>query len=185
VRYASITYAARTILGPALVALLLHWPATAPCAPIEEHQIKAAMLFNMIRFIDWPENGGSNGSKLITICIHGKSPLTDALRKLEGKQIRGKTIAISQARESANYQSCQLLAAGQKDHQLLQAALAQTRSLALLTVGEARGFAESGGVIGLFIRNERVRFEINLAAARRHKLRISSKLLKLADHVYE
>jgi hypothetical protein len=50
----------------------------------------------------------------------------------------------------------------------------------VLTVSDAEGFASQGGVIGLFLEDNRVRFEVDLTAAQAAGLQISSKLLRLS-----
>ena len=51
---------------------------------------------------------------------------------------------------------------------------------AVLTVGESTGFLDDGGVVRLFLQAQRLRFEINVPAAQRAHLKISSQLQKLA-----
>jgi hypothetical protein len=53
----------------------------------------------------------------------------------------------------------------------------------VLTVGEGSEFLRSGGMIELFSENNRLRFNVNVAAARRAGLTISSNLLQLAASV--
>lgn len=55
----------------------------------------------------------------------------------------------------------------------------------VLTVGEFEGFAKRGGMINFIIVDNRIAFEINIDAARRAGLSISSQLLKLAEIVRE
>ncbi len=54
------------------------------------------------------------------------------------------------------------------------------KGLPILTVGETPGFAERGGMIRFTLEDNRVRFEINVEAAREADLNISSRLLTLA-----
>ena len=53
----------------------------------------------------------------------------------------------------------------------------------MFSVSDREKFAESGGVAQLILENNRMRFAINLAAAQRARLQISSKLLSLATIV--
>ena len=53
----------------------------------------------------------------------------------------------------------------------------------MLSTGDGEGFAQSGGIVGFTTRDNRVRFEINLARADEARLKISSQLLKLATIV--
>jgi hypothetical protein len=61
--------------------------------------------------------------------------------------------------------------------------LASVRTAPVLTVGDVMGSTRNDGIINFFIRDNRVRFEINPDAAGRAGLRISSKLLQLASIV--
>jgi hypothetical protein len=54
------------------------------------------------------------------------------------------------------------------------------RAHAALAVGESEGFARNGGVINFFVEDKRLRFEINTDAASRARLKVSSRLLRLA-----
>ena len=54
------------------------------------------------------------------------------------------------------------------------------RGLPVLTVGESEGFAAQGGCVNFYIEANKIRFEVNLQAAKQQHLRISAKLLALA-----
>ena len=53
----------------------------------------------------------------------------------------------------------------------------------ILTLGETNGFCETGGVVQFVMRQRKVRFRINVTAAERAGLKISSRLLDLAEVV--
>jgi len=63
--------------------------------------------------------------------------------------------------------------------------VAAVEDVALLTVGDASGFLEEGGMINFLVEERKVRFEIGLVKARSAKLDISSQLLRLAKRVDE
>ena len=50
----------------------------------------------------------------------------------------------------------------------------------MLTVSDGESAAERGAIIGLTLDENRVRFEVNLVAARKAGLKLSSQLLKVA-----
>ena len=64
-----------------------------------------------------------------------------------------------------------------------KAVLTKLARLPILTVGDIADFAQEGGMIGLVEAEQRIRFNINLAAARQANLKLSSQLLKLATIV--
>jgi hypothetical protein len=69
----------------------------------------------------------------------------------------------------------------ESERKLSKALLQAVQGASVLTVGESEGFTANGGVIDFKLDGERVRIEINTAAADRAKLHISAKLLSLAQ----
>jgi hypothetical protein len=63
------------------------------------------------------------------------------------------------------------------------AALAAAERTPILTVSDIPGFLKQGGMIEFVLDANRVRFEINLAAARAAGLNLSSELLRVATAV--
>ena len=70
-------------------------------------------------------------------------------------------------------------------HEVHQAAIEGLRDRPVLLVAETRGFAHRGGTINFVVEANKIRFEVNLEAARRHQLKISSKLLALSKIVQQ
>ncbi len=167
----------------ALLTFLL--PQYAIAASPGEHQIKAAMIFNMMRFVDWPESALPNADGNIGICVISRGAMATAVESLRGKQIKGKNITVRQIGKTGGLSGCHVLLLSDVDRPYTSAILEQTRSTPLMTVSDSRGFAAAGGVFGFIILEGKVRFEVNLASAQRHRIRISSQLLKLAQTVLE
>jgi hypothetical protein len=143
-----------------------------------EHQIKAAMIYNMAKFTDWPVDSMQTDQFLI--CILGKGRLSKAVETLQGKPVRGRTIiirSITQASEAAN---CQIVVLAESERKQFAALLGKTQQYQLMTISDDDGFAKAGGVVGFFVEEGKVRLEINATAAHRHKLRIDAQVLKLA-----
>lgn len=166
-------------------ALALFCPKDAYCAAPGEHQIKVAMLFNMMRFVDWPESALPNSDENIDICVVSRGYMATAVDTLKGKQVKGKSIAIRQIGKTGGFSGCHVLLLSDTDRQTVFSILEQTRSMPLMTVSDSRGFTNAGGVFAFIILDGKVRFEVNLASAQRHRIRISSQLLKLAQTVLE
>lgn len=151
--------------------------AVTPLAAQEpglEYQVKAAYLYNFVKFIDWP-SAARQGP--LTICTAGMNPfgmtLDDLIRgeSIGGRAIAARTIQSPQADCDVVFVP-RSVAAGD----YLRAA----RTAPILTVGETPDFVTQGGIIN-FVRDAgMVRFEIDQAAARRAGLVISSRLLRLA-----
>lgn len=148
-----------------------------------EHQIKAAMTYNMLRFMDWPDETVAAQPAKMTICVVGKGQLGSAIAAIQGKTVKNKIIHVQQLSANANLSGCDVLLLSEIDRSTSTALLDRTRSAAMLTVSDASDFARNGGVVGFVVQQQKVRFEINQAAAQRHRLRISAQLLKLAQIV--
>jgi hypothetical protein len=166
-----------------LVLLLLLGPgAPAADATVTAPALKAAFLYNFAKFAEWPAETSAGP---LTICVLGDPAVADALDDtVRGRTIDGREIAVSRSKPGELHK-CQLLYVGGLDAKRSAAAIDEVRSIAVLTVGDREGFAESGGVASLFIENAKMRFAINVDAARRARLRLSSRLLSLAKLVKE
>jgi len=168
-----------------LVLLCLSVSALSAHAETGEYQVKAAMVYNMIRFMDWPEDALPATASQLTICVAGTGPLGAGMGGLQGKLVKGKIIALRQLEPTAGTTGCQVLVMSDLDKPATNRLLEKSRSSAVLTVADSAGFARSGGVVGFVLSDGKVRFEVNQVAAQRHKIRISAQLLKLARIVQE
>jgi hypothetical protein len=161
--------------------LALTTGTSAQSARAPEYEVKAAFLFNFAKFVDWPAQAFAAPSAPLHICVLGRDPFGDALSRIvQGKFIAGRPIVRRQVESAAEARACHILFLSLSDPASLKQALEQLRDAPVLTVGEDRNFLSLGGMINFVLEEERVRFEINLAAAERHHLRVSSKLLAVA-----
>jgi len=161
----------------ALAALL---PAIAGGQTPDEYQVKAAFLFNFAKFVAWPPQTFKSPTDAVSICVLGPDPFGRSLDEaVAGKSVDGRKFVVRQVDSLGQAGGCQILffAARQKKH------ATDTPLPGVLTVGETDGFAAGGGVIGFKLEGGRVRLEVNVDAAELGKLRISSKLLSLAQIV--
>jgi len=147
-----------------------------------EYQVKAAMLLNFAKLVDWP--AGSFGSdNRITFCVAGKSPIIEPIQKMQSKPVKSRTISIRQVGRADDVAGCQLLFIPQSEHAHMSSYLQQANHLSILTVSDMEHFASSGGMIGFYEDGSNVRFEINQETVQKQHLQLSSYLLKLARRV--
>jgi hypothetical protein len=148
-----------------------------------EKQVKSAFVVNFLQFIDWPATAFGKPDDPIIIGVADPNSLGDSLASaIEGKTIRGRKLVIH-ALDPKAPGACHVLIAGNLEGADLQALLKAAPASGCLTIGDSEHFAEANGVIRFFVEDRKERFEINLAAAQRAGLQISSKLLKLAKVV--
>jgi hypothetical protein len=149
-----------------------------------EYQVKAAFLFNFAKFIEWPAQRFKGPQDPIAICILGKNPFGETLAEaVRGKNVDGRSLVIRQVDDTKDACACNIVFVRATERKRSRSFLDAISGHAVLTVGEADGFASEGGIINFKIDGEKVRFQINVGAAEREKLHISSKLLALAEIV--
>jgi len=151
---------------------------------VEEYRLKAAVLYNLAKFVEWPPNTFRNAADPIVTCILGDSPFGRSLeRELDGKSIEDRRFLVRRVAEAGQAGSCQILIVTASERKRWRAALGEIKGGGILTVSEADGFASDGGVANLKLESGKVRIQINVEAAERERLRISSRLLSLAQIV--
>ena len=148
-----------------------------------EYQVKALFLYNFLNFVDWPAGSSFSTSPAINVCIVGDDPFGDALDNIRNETVKGKNLAIRIYRPFDEPEGCHLLfiPASGKSH--AGQVLRSVRDANVLTVSDTVEEGRQGAIISFFIEQKKVRFAINIEAARRAGLKISSKLLRLAKIV--
>lgn len=151
--------------------------ASAPQA-LPEPVVKAAYVFNFARFVEWP---ASALDRELVVCYAGEaSPLFRELGSIEGKTAHGRPLALRRVAARGDLAGCAILVIGGAEPGAPRRALAEhALAQGTLTIGEADGFAQGGGMIGLVTVDGRVAFELNLDAARAAGLRIPAQLARL------
>ncbi len=178
----------------------------AESAREREYKIKAAFVYNFIKFIDWPEEKTPDKDKPITIGVVGSKTFVKAFDPVKNKQVKGRRLAIkrfedwdklkeSQKKNDSAWKEklealkkCQVLFICACESGTKEAPVEIIKALkgsGVLVVGEMPGFLEKGGVINFVMEKKKIRFEINSTSAKRNKLKIRSQLLKLARRVYK
>jgi YfiR/HmsC-like len=176
-RFAPLLCAAQAFLAFWLISLSGQAPAQEMTAP--EYHLKAVFLYNFAALTEWPSNTFSTADSPLTIGILGKDPFGSALQEVAKKPVNGRKIRILAFQDPVDVSGCQLLFISDSEKDRLPAVLARLSGQPILTVSDIDQFADNGGMIGLLKRKDRIRFEVNLDAARRARLTLSSRLLAL------
>lgn len=182
---------ARVIRGSLLLLLLAGWSlpiwegyAHSEELSASEYQIKAAFLYNFVQFIEWPASAFKDAHSDFFLCVLGDDPFGTVLeRTISGKIVKGRSLAVKQSGRLHDLTDCQLMFISSSERGHLTEILDMLADSSVLTVGDTDQFAYLGGMINLYVAENKVRFEINPHAAERSGLKISSKLLKLAKIV--
>jgi hypothetical protein len=149
-----------------------------------EYLIKAGFIFNFAKFVDWPPTTFAQPDSPIVIGILGTDPFGAIIDQIvQDKKIGGRGFVVKRLKRGTDpkdLRDCKILFVGASERLHIDELVQIVRGLPILTVGETPGFAEHGGVIRFVLEDNRVRFEVNVEAARQAGLTISSRLLTLA-----
>jgi YfiR/HmsC-like len=161
----------------AAVALAGAGPETPPAF---EYQVKAAFIYTVTKFVEWPSGAFHGPGEPMTFCVLGSDPFEAVLEQvLSGKTVGGRSLTIRRLEGPADAGGCHVLfiGASEKDH--AGDILDQIRGASVLTVGESERFAQMGGMMNLHLKENMVQFEVNKGEADKAGVLISSKILKL------
>ncbi|MCW9046684.1 MAG: YfiR family protein [Gammaproteobacteria bacterium] len=145
----------------------------------EERLFKAAFTYNFAKFTIWPENTPGNTGPLI-LCTIGESKLVTDLKRLEGKNIKGRAVTIKGVTHDKAKDHCHILYIAKSEKNKVSTILKSVNSKPILSVSETSDFIEKGGIIQFYRKNGKTNLIINLNTAHKSGLEISSRLLILA-----
>lgn len=167
---------ARLARAIGIVALLLG-PLCAQTAT--EFELKAAFLYKFASFVEWPHESADGR---LCIGIVGQDPFGAELdRIVAGKSIEGRAFQIRRFKPGQDVGACEIVFVSASERTRLPLILERLKGSATLTVGDVPQFCENGGMVNLRLEGERIHLEINLEAAERSSLHLSSKLLNLGS----
>ena len=184
-RRASRTGRLASWLAVVLLFVAAVFPGRGQDGALPESEVKAVFLYNFAKFIQWPPRCFDGPKAKLVIGIIGTDSLGKYLDQLTGKEINGHPIEVKRLPPNAFEEAkrCHVLFIGEDRHeaQALVQRLQKAESDVLTVTDEVDGFPSVGAVINLVKSSDnRVRFEINVDAARRAELKINSSLLNLA-----
>jgi hypothetical protein len=164
-------------LACALVGLL----AQAAAASSLEYRVKAAFLYNFVKFIDWPPQAFPDAETPYSLCVLGHDPFNEDLdATADGQMVQGRKLVVHRLSESKGLSTCHILFVAASERERFRSILQAVGDAPVLTVGEDEEFTRLGGCMRFFLSENKVRFEINLPATERAHLKLSAKLLSLA-----
>ena len=150
-----------------------------------EQQVKAAYLYNFARFTTWPASKLARPDDPIRFCVQRGDPLAAAMHEaLDGKSIDEHPTQVLELTDAQAMRTCHLAYLGKRPGLQLDAELQALDNAEVVTVHEGES-ARTAGIVRLFIEDNRLRFEINMAAAERSHIGLSARLLGLARVVRE
>jgi hypothetical protein len=142
-----------------------------------ENMIKAAYILNFTKFIEWPPTAFKSETDPFQICVVGD--LNAELKKLERKSVGSRKIVVSNTAVS----NCHIIFISETEAGKSKKIIDNVDKFPVITIGNSSSFLSKGGIIYLYTERSDVLFEINNTAAQKHGIKISSRLLKIAQAV--
>lgn len=172
--------------------------ADTSSAKYKEYEVKAAFIFNFLKFIDWPQEKTAGNDNQIIIGIIGEDPFGSATDVFKDKTVEEHKLLLKHfagfeqikkmPEKDKNEQldalkHCHLMFISQSEQKQIHDILETVNNSAVLTVADTEGFIDAGGIISFFTEDNKIRFDINQIAAEKTGLKIRSQLLRLAKRV--
>lgn len=149
-------------------------------------EIKAGYVYNFAKLVEWPAGVVLTGQPLV-IGVLGDDEFARVLSQVvEHKKIEDRGVIVKRVTsEDLRECGCRVLfvAAAPSDGEAADIVQLQN-SASVLTIADASDFARRGGIVGLTLQGSRVHLVVNVDAAARASLTISSRLLSLATIVH-
>jgi len=168
------------------VLLALAWLATAGCASearaqAQEHAVKATFLYKFAGFVEWPESAFATSSSPLVLCIVGSDPVAKVIDHAAAGQAYGAhPMEVRHIAQHAAVAGCHMLYVAGLSTDATEGWLQAARGKPILTVTDGAANRRSQGMINFVVRDNRVRFEIDLDVALSQRIVVSSKLASLA-----
>jgi hypothetical protein len=143
-------------------------------------ELKAAYLFNFMRFMEWSSDPVPPGTDVVLCIVNDDLVATALERTVRGRTVQGHALSVRILNGDAPLPICQLLYLAGANLQQSLDAIATVKGSVVLTVSDAERFAQMGGMVELFAETGRIRFAVNTDALRRGGVRLSSRVLTLA-----
>lgn len=188
----TVAAAGRTSIAPAYFVVLATLLAFASgvraqkLGPTEsaEH-LKAGYIYNFARLVEWPPAAMPRGEPIVIGVLGNDDFATVLSRVVHGKRIDGRPFDVKRLKSNEfRGCGCRILFVAASESTRIDEIIQFQHSASVLTIAEAPDFAKRGGVIALMPEEGRIRFAVNVDAAARASLTISSRLLTLATIVH-
>lgn len=174
----------RALLTRTAVTLLALSPAAVRAQTVaSEAELKAALTLNFARYVEWPERSFASREAPILFCLIAREAFAAAFAALESRTSQGRAVKVRRVAPQDDLRGCQVLFIGELDERRQAQLLHSLAGQPVLTVGDADGFIDAGGAIGIVPGEQRLQFEVNRSVLELAHLKASSQLLKLARSV--
>ena len=159
---------------------VLLWLPLPQAHAADESELKAAIVFNVLVFIEWPDE-----LKTVELCVSADNPLLPALRPLEGRDLRDRTFKLRELRADTPLAGCRAAFVDATDRMKNAPLVKSLAELGIFTISDDADAPPRSTAVVMQRVGTRIALDVNLPAVRQARLQLSSKLLRLARAVKE
>ena len=176
----------RILIASILLMLISVWPA-ASHDMVEEGAVKAAILRNLLKFVDWQTGTPPGQDNPLMVGVIGHDSVQERLVSIEVGATQRPLIAIVTLKDlrqlSAQKERLHVLYIARSAQKLTPEILDVVANSPILTISDDEKFVGCGGIMNFARENNRIRFDINLTAAEGSHLKLSARLFGLARRI--
>lgn len=170
--------------------LALAWACTALDAfaadDNKESLVKAAFIYNFIKFVEWPDGKAISKQSNIDICVTGDSKMIKAGEVFKAASTPKLSLSLVDERSWKNAPShCHILFISGSEEEKLGEILSGLKSQPVLTVSDIDDFAERGGMIGFIPSDNKIKIAVNTKSVGAAGMRVDAQLLEIALKVLD
>jgi hypothetical protein len=148
--------------------------------PVEDYRVKAALIYSLAKFVEWPAAAFADGASRFTVCVIGSDPFGPALESAtSGHTISGRQIAIR--RLMAYEPGCHILFISDSEVRRVPIILDQLRGQSVLSIGDDRSFLDRGGMVAFYKSGEHIRFDVRAEAVDQARLKVSARVMAVVN----
>lgn len=160
----------------AIAALLMSGTAFAQDRPM--HEVYSMMVFNFIRYVQWPDHTTSGE---FVIGVVGNTQVYNTLNVWYGGMQRGaKTYVIKKFNSAAEVTDCQVVYIDKSKSGEFAAVNEKVKGKGTLVITDKNGLGEKGSAINFTTIDNKIKFELNQKVIEASNLKVSGALTSIA-----
>jgi len=172
------------VAAAAALALVVVPSVAVPAQEVSEQALKVAFIYNFAKFTTWPASAFADPNAPVTMCVVGKHDFGEAFQSIEGKSVGGRAVVVKYLNSYRTKDQCQIIYVAPSEKPRLAKIVDAAKEAHALVVSDTDGFVDGGTIINMVRRrDDHIGFEINARMAGESGLKLSSKLLNLAERV--
>jgi len=142
------------------------------------HEIHAAMLYNFIKYVQWP-NETEPGEFIVGVI--GEEKVFNTLKSwYDGKPKGTKKYVIRLLGSAAEAGDCQVVYVGKSKSREFENIKTSVAGKSVLTITDGNGLGQKGSCINFKVIDGKLKFELNQAVVTSANLKVSGQLTSMA-----